>query len=171
MGSLNEFSRKVAYFFHSSLQGTACYEGAAAALKSVKSEGLAQGILGNAQSFSLVQLDRALARQDPRCSSQKLFDSSLNALSFELHARLPSERLFRHTLSAASAMGLQAAEILHVGSRISQDVAPAKRLGFKTGLFAGDRASLEATAEQLKDPLTRPDVLLTELTQIADVIG
>ena len=29
-GSLNEFSRKVAYFFHASLQGTTCYPGAAA---------------------------------------------------------------------------------------------------------------------------------------------
>ncbi len=28
-GSLNEFSRKVAYFFHASLQGTAAYDGAA----------------------------------------------------------------------------------------------------------------------------------------------
>ncbi len=41
----------------------------------------------------------------------------------------------------------------------------------KTGLFAGDKASLEATPEQLKDAYNRPDVLLTELTQIADVIG
>ena len=32
-GSLNEFSRKVAYFFHASLQGTACYPGAAEALR------------------------------------------------------------------------------------------------------------------------------------------
>ena len=41
----------------------------------------------------------------------------------------------------------------------------------KTGLFAGDKASLQATSEQMRDPTTRPDVLLTELTQIADVIG
>jgi len=34
-GSLNEYSRKVAYFFHASLQGTACYPGAAAALRHV----------------------------------------------------------------------------------------------------------------------------------------
>ena len=34
-GSLNEFSRKVAYFFHASLQGTACYAGAAAALRAL----------------------------------------------------------------------------------------------------------------------------------------
>src|SRR5262245_47166472 len=39
-GSLNEYSRKVAYFFHASLQGTACYPGAARALRSVRDAGL-----------------------------------------------------------------------------------------------------------------------------------
>ena len=37
--------------------------------------------------------------------------------------------------------------------------------------IAGDRASLQATPEQLKEPASRPDVLLTQLDQIADVIG
>jgi FMN phosphatase YigB (HAD superfamily) len=171
MGSLNEFSRKVAYFFHRSLQGTACYPGAASSLKLVKEKGLAQGILGNAQCFSLTQLERALVKQDPKSSLSRFFDPGLNALSFELQCRMPSERLFRQVLSAAASKGIGPGEILHVGSRIIQDVAPAKRLGMKTGLFAGDKASLEATAEQLKDAPTRPDVLLTELTQIADVIG
>src|SRR6516162_8726146 len=32
-GALNEFSRKVAYFFHTSIQGTTCYPGAAPALR------------------------------------------------------------------------------------------------------------------------------------------
>jgi FMN phosphatase YigB (HAD superfamily) len=60
---------------------------------------------------------------------------------------------------------------LHVGSRISQDLLPAKRLGMKTALFAGDKVSLQATTEQLKDSASRPDVLLTELSQIAEVVG
>ena len=47
---------------------------------------------------------------------------------------------------------------------------PAKKLGMRTALFAGDKASLEATPEQLKDPASRPDVLLTELSQITDVV-
>ena len=38
---------------------------------------------------------------------------------------------------------------------------PAKRLGMKTALFAGDKASLQATPEQFKEPASRPDVLLT----------
>ena len=39
-GALNEFSRKVAYFFHASLQGSAAYPGAAAALRHVKRLGV-----------------------------------------------------------------------------------------------------------------------------------
>jgi hypothetical protein len=53
---------------------------------------------------------------------------------------------------------------------LSRDIAPAKRAGFRTALFAGDRNSLSATSEQMKDPVTRPDVLITELPQILEVI-
>src|SRR5947199_10016385 len=67
-GSLNEFSRKVAYFFHASLQATACYAGAAAALRHVKERGLQQGLLADAQCFTMVQLQRGLAQQDPKAT-------------------------------------------------------------------------------------------------------
>src|SRR3954454_20523271 len=62
-GSLNEFSRKVAYFFHASLQGTACLPGAAQALRHVKDSGLAQGLLGDGQCFTPIQLARGLKAQ------------------------------------------------------------------------------------------------------------
>src|SRR5262249_51748316 len=71
-GALNEFSRKVAYFFHASLQGTECYPGTVAALRSVREAGLAQGLIADAQCFTLVQLERGLLRQDP---TAKLDDS------------------------------------------------------------------------------------------------
>ncbi len=61
--------------------------------------------------------------------------------------------------------------MLHVGSRIAQDIVVARRLGLRTALFAGDKASLQATPEQLKDAANRPDVMLTELNQIAEVVG
>src|SRR3989440_427524 len=63
-GSLNEYARKIAFFFHASLQGTACYDGAAAALAAVKGRGLAQGLIADAQSFTPVQLQRDLAAPD-----------------------------------------------------------------------------------------------------------
>ncbi len=88
-----------------------------------------------------------------------------------MRGRKPSERLFRPALSALNEKGISPSEVLHVGSRIAQDLAPARRLGMRTALFAGDRASLQATPEQLKDANLRPDVLLTEPNQIAEVVG
>jgi FMN phosphatase YigB (HAD superfamily) len=169
-GSLNEFSRKVAYFFHASLQATACYDGAAAALRQVTEYGVKQGLLADAQCFTRVQLQRGLASQDKEIVLDKLFDKDLIVLSCEVRGCKPSERLFRQAVAALNEQGIASNEVLHVGSRIQQDLVPARRLGMRTALFAGDRNSLQASAEQLKEPASRPDVLLTELSQITEVV-
>jgi FMN phosphatase YigB (HAD superfamily) len=169
-GSLNEYSRKVAYFFHASLQGTDCYPGAAAALRHVAESGRAQGLLADGQCFTAVQLQRGLARQEA-VSLDELVPAELRALSYEVRGRKPSERLFRLSLQQLAQRGITPDQVLHVGSRLAQDVVPARRVGMKTALFAGDRASLGATPEQLKEPASRPDVLLTELDQIGEVFG
>jgi HAD-hyrolase-like len=169
-GSLNEYCRKVAFLFHASLQGTACYEGAAATLQQLKEGGVVQGFLADAQCFTLIQLQRGLAAQEPTACVNALFDKNLQALSFDVGARKPSDRLFETLVKALHDRGIAAQETLHVGSRIAQDVVPAKKAGMRTALFAGDKASLCATPEQLKDPKCRPDVLVTELAQILDVV-
>jgi FMN phosphatase YigB (HAD superfamily) len=169
-GSLNEFSRKVAYFFHASLQGTACYEGAARAMRAVRDAGLAQGLLADGQCFTTVQLQRGLNKQDDEAQLDELLTDGLTTLSCDVRGRKPSERLFRQALEALSGQGIGPDEVLHVGSRVQQDLVPARRLGMKTALFAGDKASLQATPEQLKDATSRPDVLLTSLEQITEVI-
>src|SRR5262245_10021575 len=169
-GSLNEYSRNVAYCFHASLQGVGCYPGAAKALRALHGRGVAQGLLADGQCFTIVQLQRSLARQDAAARLGDLLDPELRALSHEVKARKPSDRLFRHLLERLEQRGIAPAEVLHVGSHVAHDVVPARRLGMRTALFAGDRASLQATPEQLKDPARRPDVLLTELTQITQVV-
>jgi FMN phosphatase YigB (HAD superfamily) len=169
-GSLNEFTRKIAFYFHASLQGTACYEEAAATLESLEQNGLVQGLIAHGQCFTLVQLQRALTLQDSAVKVGEVFDAEVRALSFQVGSRKPSDRLFKHALAALGRRGIEPYQVLHVGSRIDQDVVPAKKLGLRTALFAGDKTSLEASAEKLKDPACRPDVLVTELSQIADVV-
>jgi FMN phosphatase YigB (HAD superfamily) len=170
-GSLNEFSRKVAYFFHASLQGTVCYPGAAYALSHVVESGFVQGLIADAQCFTTVQLQRGLTQEDASVELDALAPPSIRALSYEVRGRKPSERLFRQALNLLADKGITPDQVLHIGSRVVQDIVPAKRLGLKTALFAGDKGSLQATPEQCKESATRPDVLLTELSQIADVLG
>ena len=170
-GSLNEYAKKVAYFFHASLQGTACYPGADLALRAVTDAGLTQGLCADGQCFTVVQLRRGLDALGGGVRLDDVMTNDLRLLSSDVRGRKPSERLFRQALDVLEAKGIGPEEVLHVGSRIDKDIVPAKKLGVKTALFAGDRASLAATTEQLKDPASKPSVLLTDLGQIADVIG
>jgi FMN phosphatase YigB (HAD superfamily) len=170
-GSLNEFCRKVAYFFHASLQGTVCYPGVASALRRVASSGRTQGLLANGQCFTVALLQYAVTRECPSARLDGLLDPALYVISYEQRARKPSERLFRNLLTILEGRGIAAGNVLHVGSRLTEDVAPARRLGMRTALFAGDKASLDATADRLRDPGQRPDLLLTELDQVADALG
>ncbi len=169
-GSLNEYAKKVAFFFHASLQGTAAYEGAARALEHIQSCGIPQGLIADSQCFTLVQLQRGLAAQSA-VRVDDVIDKNLRALSCEVGGRKPSDRLFKHLLQAAAQQGILPAQVLHIGSRIVEDIAPARRCGMRTALFAGDAESLSATTKQLKAPTTRPDVLLTDLAQVTELIA
>jgi FMN phosphatase YigB (HAD superfamily) len=167
-GALNEYSQKIAYFFHASLQGTACYPGAADTVRQLAESGVVQGLLGEGQCFTPVQVARGLRAQDPNLVPPW---GKTIALSYEIRGRKPSERLFRFALEKLQDQGIAPSEILHVGNRIKEDLIPARRLGMKTALFAGDKTSLQATPDQLKEAAGRPDILLTELTQLLEVVG
>jgi FMN phosphatase YigB (HAD superfamily) len=170
-GSLDDYCRKIAYFYHASLQGTACYDGAVSALWHVRHAGKVQGIIADGQIFTAVQLARGLREQGAADGLDALLDKDVRAWSYEVNGRRPSERLFRAALAKLEAKGIEAHETLHVGSSITKDVVPAKKLGMRTALFAGDKASLDASKAQLKDPETQPDVLLTDLRQMEQVIA
>lgn len=170
-GGLDDFTKKIAYFYHASIQGTGAYPGAADALRHVADSGLAQGLLADGQCFTAVQLGRGLRAQDPGFDLDFAVPANLRVISAEKRAKKPSETLFRAAVTALAGRGVGPGEILHVGSSLTRDIGPAKKAGMRTALFAGDRASLAATADQLKDPLYRPDALLTALPQIADVVG
>ena len=102
--------------------------------------GLKQGLLADGQCFTHVQLQRGLAAQDADVELDELLDTDLCVLSYEVRGRKPSERLFRQAVDALSEKGIAPTEVLHVGSRIAQDMVPARRLGMRTALFAGDKA-------------------------------
>jgi len=168
-GGIDDFVKKIALFFHASMQGTVLFPGGAKALEHIRSCGVKHGLLADAQCFTLAQLGRALAAEGAGAVDDA-FDRTLRALSYDVGGRKPSERLFKHFLTAAQRQGIEPVQVLHIGSRIIEDIAPAKKLGMRTALFAGDKESLQATPEQLKDAATRPDLLLTDLSQLADVI-
>jgi hypothetical protein len=169
-GSLNEYAKKIAYFFHASMQGTACYPGAAGALRDLADAGVINGLLGDGQCFTCTQLARGLQQQEDGASLENWVPPRYRFLSWECGARKPSETILRLVLQEFAKQGIESWEILHVGSNLARDIVPAKKAGLRTALFAGDKQSLVATSDQLKDAANRPDVMLTELSQLPGVL-
>jgi FMN phosphatase YigB (HAD superfamily) len=170
-GTHDDLVKKIAYFYHASIQGAGAYPGAADALKLLAERGVAQGLLADGQCFTAGQLQRCLKQQDPDFDLDAVIPPAMRVISAEKKARKPSDTLFRAAVAAAGTRGLVPSEVLHVGSNLTRDIGPAKKHGFRTALFAGDRASLAATPEQLKDPALRPDALVTELPQVLELIS
>jgi FMN phosphatase YigB (HAD superfamily) len=170
-GSLNEYSKKIAFFFHTSMQGVACYPDAARTLQELRERGLLQGLLADGQCFTPTQLRKGLLQQVNTFDLDVVMPLPYRVLSADCKARKPSETLLSRGLEALAAKGLEPNEILHIGSSIERDIAPAKEYGMKTCLFAGDKTTLIASADQLKDARFRPDLLITALPQLADVLG
>ena len=175
-GEIEEFSEKVAWFFHAALQGAAASPQALSALQHVQKAGLAQGLVGDGQCFSLVQLAKALARQDngakPNNGSSltKLLTRNSVFLSYDYGVRQPAASLFEAALERLAKAGIAPAEVLHIAPRLKEELAPAKKLGMRTALYAGDAASLAATPAEVKDAELRPDRILTDLSQIRQII-
>ncbi len=171
LGDVDELSQKVAYFFHRNLQATEARLGAVRAVCDVAEAGIQQGLLADGQPFTMVQLVRDLAKQAKIPPIFQLFPTENNLLSYQMGVRKPSKSLFEQAAGQMAGKGIETSEILHVSCRLKTDLAPAKALGMKTAVLACEKTGLEATANLLKDPQTRPDRLLTDITQITSVVG
>ncbi len=170
-GDPEELSDKVAYFFHSCLQGVEAAPNALNALAFVSDSKLTQGLLAEAQSFTIVQMLRALRAQGTLPPLGTLFALDTLTLSFQEGVAKPSPSLYRNCLEKFRSHGIGPSEVLYIGNRLSDDLAIAKGVGMRTALYAADKTSLRATKEEMKNPEMRPDRLLTDLAQIRDILA
>lgn len=169
-GDLDQLCEKIAYFFHASLQGVEATSGTVESLKLLQDNGIRQGLLADGQCFTLSQLQRCLEAEGATEPIGQLLDLSSVTLSYQAGVRKPSRSLYRVAVERLQSKGIEPGEVLFISSRLREDLAVAKQMGFRTALFAGDKLSLKASIADLKDPTVKPDRLLTELPQVRDIL-
>lgn len=171
LGDEDSLSEKIALFFHASLQGVELTDDASATLGELYQRGMTQGLLGDGQCFTRTQLERLARRGGSLPALSTLLPSSMTTLSYEAGVRRPGRSLYAAAVERAAAQGIEPSGILYVSSKVATDLGAAKAAGMRTALFAGDALSLSASSTELRDPKLAPDRLITEPSQLLDIIG
>ena len=170
-GNLDEYCAKIAYFFHANQQGVAAAENAARTVSAIAQSPVRQGLLADAQPFTIAQILRLFREEVTLPPLDELFDLDCWTLSFLEGVRKPSLSLYETAVKQFAELGIAPGEVLHVGSRLRDDLAIAKSVGMRTALYAADKVSLRATKEDMRDPALKPDRLVTDLIQVRDILA
>jgi putative hydrolase of the HAD superfamily len=125
------------------------------------------GIVSNAQFYTPLTLEALTGRDLPALG----FDPSLCAWSWQLREAKPSPRLFRLVLRRLEKRhGIAPQEVLYVGNDMLKDIAPARALGLRTVLFAGDRRSLRLRQGDPRVEGVRPDRTVARLSRLREIL-
>lgn len=170
-GTPEQLAEKVAFFYHSALQGVGGTPKALETMLAVTGAGMMQGLLADAQPFTLVQLLRGLRTQGTLPPLRNLILPELTTLSYKEGVCKPSKSLYATAIARFKKVGIEPKDVLHIGSRLRSDLAVAKQFGMRTALYAGDSASFQAKPEELRDKAMKPDRLIADLGQVREILG
>ncbi|UCD56339.1 MAG: HAD hydrolase-like protein, partial [Candidatus Hydrogenedentota bacterium] len=167
-----DLALKVAYFFDDVYQTKVLYPGARQTLESVRKLGLKQGIISNAQFYTPIALKILLRQKGSRGVDplQRLFDRRLVFFSYRLGVSKPNPLAFEQARTRLRAMKIEPNQVLYVGNDVLNDMIPARKVGFKCVLFAGDRESLTLRENHTECAGFRPDAVIKSLPQLLKII-
>jgi putative hydrolase of the HAD superfamily len=135
-------------------------------LQTCRSKKIQMGLISNAQ-FYTAYLFKWLLGAAPEDLG---FHPDLIFLSYQMGYAKPSPELFQAAADALKKMNIQTQAVLFMGNDMLNDIFPAKRIGFKTALFAGDKRSLRLRKDDPRCRNLSPDIVLTDLNQLFDFI-
>ena len=125
------------------------------------------GIVSNAQFFTPLLFPAVVGQSLDSLG----FDAELCVWSFQHGHAKPGVFLYQRASELLASRGIEPGEVLYVGNDMLNDVSPAHQVGFRTGLFAGDERSLRLRDGDERIAGISPDLIFTQLNQIALAVG
>jgi putative hydrolase of the HAD superfamily len=127
-----------------------------------RANGIALGIISNAQFFTAYLFDWLLQAGPFDLG----FDPELIWYSY-LHGRAkPSPYLFQKARQQLELRSVAPENVAYIGNDVRNDILPAQRIGFQTILFAGDSRSLRLREDDPACRNTEPDMVISAFHQL-----
>ena len=131
-------------------------------LSTCRQQGTVMGIISNAQFYTPCMFNWFLD-SDPQGLG---FSPDLIFYSYFFAMAKPSPALFKMAAEKLEEKEIQPASVLYIGNDMLNDIYPARKIGFKTALFAGDERSLRLRTADPRCRNLTPDLVVTDLGQI-----
>ena len=128
----------------------------------LRDSGIIMGVLSNAQFYTPLLFEFFSKSSLPGLG----FNDDLLLFSYKEGRGKPSMELFTCLDERLRLMGIEPEQVLFVGNDMLKDIRPARAVGWKSALFAGDRRSLRWHRDKLKDIVVVPDLVLTDLVRL-----
>ena len=137
-------------------------------LAALKDRGMTLGIVSNAQFYTPMTLGALCGKPLEELG----FDPDLCSWSFAHLAAKPSVSVYEAVLEPLRrSTGIRPDETLYIGNDMLKDVWTATQAGCRTALFAGDARSLRLREDDSRAQGLRPDLVVTELSQLPDCLS
>jgi len=136
-------------------------------LESLREAGLLQGIVSNAQFFTPMLFEAYLEQ------SLEILGFTENLCQWSYAHKVAKPSRFLYQLNADILLKhhqIHPQQVLYVGNDMLNDITPARSVGFKTALFAGDKRSLRLRKSDPRTLDTTPDLVIDSLPQILSCI-
>ena len=131
-------------------------------LTTCRQKGLLMGVISNAQFYTPLLFSWFLNSTPEELG----FNQDLLFYSYRFQVAKPSQMLFTIAARKLKKKGIPPSSVLYTGNDMLNDIYLAKRAGFQTALFAGDKRSLRLRADDPRCKNLESDLVITDLTQL-----
>ncbi|MGO9244875.1 MAG: HAD family hydrolase [Verrucomicrobiia bacterium] len=155
------FAREVSLFFERQANPKELQFRAFDVLTTLQKRGVLHGIISNGQFYTPIELSDLLDEESHGAirTYESLFDMRLVFFSFELGVAKPDPTAFRRAVEVLTKDNIMPDDCVFVGNSLTNDVAPAQHMGFRTVLFA---------PEAVPECAIKPDLVIHNLGQLLE---
>ena len=136
-------------------------------LSACRQKKIPMGIISNAQFYTAYLFDWFLfsGLEDLGFCPELIF------FSYKFEIAKPSAALFKMAAEKLKEKEIPPASTIYIGNDMLNDILPAKTAGFQTVLFAGDRRSLRLRSDNPRCRHLKPDLVVTDLAQLIQLVN
>lgn len=164
----DEIYRRISVEFEARMNPVWPVPGALETLLHFKEKDKVQGIISNSQFYTPIALEALTGKT----LTELGFSEKLLHWSFEERMKKPGMLFYKNFIKKMSAVDktLNPEDVLYIGNDMLKDIYPARSLGMKTALFAGDKRSLKWRKEDSRCKDIEPDLVITSFSQLKECV-